>query len=81
MSTEEPIITCPHCKEAIIMAKLNCAVFRHGILKRNMKQINPHTKKEKCDALFRANLIYGCGKPFRVIVNDNTYDTEICDYI
>jgi len=28
----EPILECPHCKEFIIIEKINCGIFRHGVL-------------------------------------------------
>ena len=28
---EEPIVVCPHCKESILIEKLNCGIFRHGV--------------------------------------------------
>ena len=73
------IIQCPHCNELIQIFKneINCSIFRHGVLKSNMQQINPHLNKIECDNLYNNNLIYGCGKPFK-IVNDKA---EICDYI
>jgi hypothetical protein len=77
----EPILKCPHCNEYILIEKINCAIFRHGTLKKNLKQIDPHSLKELCDYFFQNNLIYGCGKPFRVVLKDNKFETEICDYI
>ena len=78
---EEPILTCPHCKDYIIIRKINCGIFRHGVLKNNGKQIDPHATKDMCDYYIRENKIYGCGKPFRILFIDNKFDTEICDYI
>ena len=42
---DEKIIQCPHCHEDIIMIKLNCGIFRHGIFKIDYKQIDPHCPK------------------------------------
>lgn len=78
---EEPVLTCPHCKDFIIIRKINCGIFRHGVLIKNGKQIDPHASKEMCDNYIREKKIYGCGKPFRIISIDNKFDTEICDYI
>ena len=78
---EQPIIQCPHCKEFIIIDKINCAIFRHGLFKNNNKQIDPHSSKELCDYYIRENLIYGCGKPFKLIINNNKLESVICDYI
>ena len=77
------IIQCPHCKDYIQVFKkeFNCKIFRHGILKCNLKQIDHHLKKEECDRLKKEDLIYGCGKPFQLIENDGKYSTVICDYI
>ena len=78
---EQPILECPHCKEFIIIEKINCGIFRHGILKINGKQIEPHASKELCDHYIRHQLIYGCGKPFQIKMNDNILIIEMCDYI
>lgn len=78
---EEPILICPHCNEFILIQKINCAIFRHGTLKKNGKQISPHSSREKCEYYIAHNLIYGCGKPFRIVKKDDKLETEICDYI
>ena len=78
---EEPLLICPHCKDYILIEKINCAIFRHGTLKQNGKQIDPHSSKESCDYYINNNLIYGCGKPFRIIDNNGILETENCDYI
>jgi len=52
-------------------------------------QINPHSTKEECEHYVRNNMIYGCGKPFRIVVkNENNENNEkkeyaavICEYI
>ena len=72
---------CPHCNEDVIISQVNCAIFRHGIYKHNLQQIDPHTSKELCDQYIKDDLIYGCGKPFKVIVKDGHFFAEICDYI
>lgn len=71
------IVLCPHCFEEIIIEEVNCAIFRHGIFKENYQQIPPHASKEICEQWVKEDLIYGCGKPFRLINNT----AEICDYI
>ena len=78
---EEPILICPHCKDFILIKKINCAIFRHGILKKNRKQINPHAPREMCEYYIKNELIYGCGKPFRIVNNNGILETEVCDYI
>lgn len=80
-SCMQPILNCPHCNESIIIEKINCGIFRHGILKQNFKQIDPHSLKELCDYFVKNDLIYGCGKPFRIILQNNQFEIEICDYI
>ena len=75
------IVKCPHCEDDIIIEKLNCKIFRHGIFKKNGNQIPPHSKKEICDSLVDKELIYGCGKPFKVVLQDNVHTPIICDYI
>ena len=82
MSATELIVECPHCKSSIIIEKLNCHIFRHGIMKDVGKQIDPHASKEICDELITKKLIFGCGKPFKVVKKeDGVYITEICEYI
>lgn len=79
--SSQPILKCPHCNEDIIIEKINCGIFRHGILKKNYTQINPHSLKELCDYYVQNELIYGCGKPFRIVIKNSVFETEICDYI
>ena len=67
----EKIINCPNCNDILIISELNCCTFRHGIYKKSNKQINPHLSKVICDILFETNQIYGCGKPFRIIIKDD----------
>lgn len=81
------VVECPHCKEPILIEKLNCCIFRHGALKNNQKQIEPHASKELCDYYVENQLIIGCGKPFKVILNENSKSDDdkliavVCDYI
>ena len=78
------ILTCCHCNNIFIVntKEFNCKILRHGIYKSNYQQINPHLPKNECDRLFNNDLIYGCGKPLQIIVNDNNdYEVIICDYI
>ena len=79
---EEPIVVCPHCKESILIEKLNCGIFRHGVSKTTGQQMAPHLDKQNCDSLKEKDLIYGCGKPFQV-KRDATghFFAEVCDYI
>lgn len=77
------IYDCPHCDGTIETEEkeINCKIFRHGVYKKNGKQINPHEKKEICDELYEKKEIYGCGKPYCLVKHEDTYKPEICDYI
>jgi hypothetical protein len=78
----EKIITCPNCDDILIISELNCCIFRHGIYKKTNQQIDPHLSEEKCNILIETNQIYGCGKPFEIIVRDDgTWIVQKCDYI
>lgn len=72
---------CPHCNIDIEVLETACCIFRCGILKSNLKQIGPHTKKPECDRLFNQGLIYGCGKPFKFFYHNNGNYVESCGYI
>ena len=76
-------LTCPHCNGGIIVEKnqLHCRIFRHGVYKANMQQMNPHMPKQECERLIQSNQIVGCGKPFRVVNGLNGHVAVICDYI
>ena len=58
------LVKCPHCLEDVIIQKMNCGVFRHGVYKDTGKQVNPHASQETCNKLIKKNLIYGCGQMF-----------------
>ena len=77
----EPVVVCPHCNNPIIIEKINCGIFRHGMLKENNEQINPHLPKKQCDELVKQDLIYGCGKPFQIVIENEVLTVKICDYI
>lgn len=87
MQSIEFVVECPHCFTPVLIEKINCAIFRHGILKLNRKQIDPHSSKELCDFYIAKDLINGCGKPFQVIPNVKSKDDDdkfiaiVCDYI
>ena len=74
-------VQCPHCEDFIEINQINCAIFRHGTLKSNGHQIPPHLPKVQCDDLIKQNLIFGCGKPFRVNIEDGKLIAIICDYV
>jgi hypothetical protein len=72
------IIKCPHCEQYIEILELNCRIFRCGVYKQTGNQINSHLDEISCKELKKNDLIYGCGKPFKIL-QDNTI--EICEYI
>ena len=85
-------VKCPHCNAWTQIDEINCAIFRHGQYKETGLQIPPHLEKKACDELIKKGLIYGCGKPFKVIPNPNYSESrtdeanvkwigEPCDYI
>jgi hypothetical protein len=75
------IIQCPHCNEPVIIEELNCMIFRHGIFKNTGQQIDPHSTIDQCFYYAANNLIYGCGKPFKINIVNGKYVAEICGYI
>ncbi len=81
LKVENIVVECPHCKDSILIEELNCRIFRHGILKHNGVQMNPHSPKDLCDHYVKNDMIYGCGKPFLIKGNAPNLIVEICDYI
>ena len=77
----QPLLRCPHCNEYIAIEEINCKIFRHGVFKNTGIQIDPHLPKNLCDYYVENNLIYGCGKPFILVINDGIYTTQMCNYI
>ena len=84
MSHRAILADCPHCGLLVFVCikDFNCRIFRHGVYKHSMKQIDPHLPKKECDRLKVQDLIIGCGKPFKLI-NDMSGKTIAvkCDYI
>ncbi len=74
-------VVCPHCKEFVIIEQINCGIFRHGVFKKDLQQISSHLSKINCDNLKHHDLIYGCGKPFKLEQKDNKWIAIECDYI
>lgn len=77
-------IACPHCDMLMELPhqEINCAIYRHGVLKATGQQMDPHAPKALCDHLARNGLIYGCGKPFRVVKNrTGGLTVERCGYV
>ena len=75
------IIYCPHCNLGIEVIERNCCIFRCGIMKVDYTQIPPHLSKAECDKLIEDDKIYGCGKPFKLVMIENEWKPIICDYI
>jgi len=75
---------CPHCKHSIIVYKndLNCRIFRHAVFKDSCKQVDPHLSKDQCELLYSTDKVFGCAKPFQIIIdNKMQLFAQICDYI
>lgn len=77
----ELCVMCPNCNDYVILEKLNCCIFRHGVYKHNLQQIHPHLPENECKKVVEHGLIYGCGKPFKIIIFNNELKAEICEYI
>jgi hypothetical protein len=77
----EEVVICPHCNEPILIEKINCGIFRHGAYKATGKQMEPHAPKEECDEVKQKDLIYGCGKPFQIILKEKKMIVQVCEYI
>jgi hypothetical protein len=76
------IVQCPHCIQIIEIVEVNCKIFRCGIYRDTYLQIPPHLPKSRCDFLSNNDKIYGCGKPFMIVLqSDDTYTSKVCDYI
>lgn len=84
------IFNCPHCGLFIQVGvnEVNCTIFRHGFYyEKNgnnitlKNQINPHASKEECEYLLKEEKIIGCGKPFKMVWQNDCYNIETCDYI
>jgi hypothetical protein len=73
------LLMCPHCEMMIMVYKneINCGIFRCGIHKLQGHAITPHASKKECDELVEKQLIYGCGRPFKI----NNFYVEPCDYV
>ena len=77
-------LQCPYCQAymEIPIKDINCAIYRHAIIKATGQQLDPHAPKDVCDRLARQGMIYGCGKPFRVKRDtQNRLFTEKCGYL
>ena len=82
-TTNSCIYQCPHCLCYVEtrLEEINCKIFRHGILKVNGLQIDPHLPKLGCDQLVADDAIYGCGGPYMLHLKDGQWVAEICGSI
>ena len=62
-----------HCQEWVYLPKqeFNCKIYRHGVLKSNYQQIDPHLPKSECDRLKNNNLIFGCVNLLKLLFLEN----------
>ena len=77
-------VVCPHCGASVEVApfSLNCAIFRHGVFIDTLEPIDPHAPQELCEWLLANELIYGCGKPFTIVLDASGGVSAIkCDYV
>jgi hypothetical protein len=63
-------INCPHCDEIVYITKVKCGLFLHAANKKNMKPLNPHSKKYQIDKLKNSGMMLGCGGKFSIIINN-----------
>ena len=69
-------IYCPSCKVPIEIEAVNCGIFRCGVYKVTGAQLDPHATQAVCENAVKANMIWGCGKPFSL----ETGTPEVCEY-
>ena len=80
-NVDDIIVECPHCFGSVLIMKsdIRCGIFRHGIYKKNGRQINPHSSQKQCDTLLKSGKIVGCGKQFRLAYQHEHYCTHVYD--
>ena len=80
---DEIIITpCPHCFEEVLvyLNNVNCGMFRHAVFISSGELIPSNFTKEVCERLIEEEKVYGCGKLFQIIFQeDGKLRAEICD--
>lgn len=83
------VFSCPHCLGSVVVhvSEVNCQIFRHAVLKNSgeqqvIAQVNPHAPKEELKYLVENDLVYGCGRPFRMFQENGLWSyVDVCDYI
>jgi len=70
---------CPHCNMLcqVLKDEIKCKIFRHAVMKKDMKFIYQHAPQSECERLVQSGAVWGCGKPFKF---DGT-TVEKCGYI
>lgn len=71
------LVECPHCNHFIFIEELNCRIFRHACYK-NGEPIPPHASQQECEELIKKELVYGCAKPFQILLDGSVVK---CGYI
>lgn len=96
-NTSNAIVNCPHCGCDIEIESVNCGIFRCGVYMHNNQQLDPHLSEIECKKLVSITdkkdinhginpnvnylLIWGCARPFKIIIENNKYKTEKCEYL
>ncbi len=78
-ATQPLIIQCPHCELYVEIEQINCGIFRHGayaMINNVIVQLPPHAAPAECSKAF-----YGCGKPFRLALENGNLIAIKTDYI
>lgn len=84
-ATKTHVFNCVHCGEPFVIKErdFNCRILRHGVMRADGRPINPHAPRVECERLVREGLIWGCGKPMRIVATagEGGWQVEACDYI
>ncbi|NDE17871.1 hypothetical protein EBZ80_23400 [bacterium] len=81
------VFNCVHCGAPFVIKEhdFNCRILRHGVMRADGRPINPHAPRAECERLVREGLIWGCGKPMRIVAGVGAggggWQVEECDYI
>ena len=71
------IVTCPACGDPILIASVNCGIFRHAAHAQTKKAVDPHASEHTIMELMKQGNLLGCGAAF-VVKKDGT--VEVCSY-
>lgn len=78
------IVNCPNqkcqCLIFLLEEEIGCAIYRHAMFK-NGQFINPHLPEQLMEELIKQDHIWGCGSPFKLILENNEYKAVRCDWI